>query len=201
MPELIPSKRSSSSGRVLASALLTSCLALPALLLAVPGCGGDGDASHTNNTASGSTTGVAGGVVFVPVGDGKDSGKALIASRYEDQGATISPDGKWMAYISDESGRHEAYVQGFPVPAERSQVSTGGAGGLRWSRDGRQLFYATIDPSRIMSIPLTIAAGGSVTGMFVLLPRAFAELIKPLLAARFPLPPPSPRSGYGATSP
>ena len=92
--------------------------------------------------------------------DGKDSGKALIATRYEDQGAAISPDGKWMAYLSDESGRHEAYVQGFPVPAERWQVSTGGASDLRWSRDGRQLFYASVDPSRDPVDPLTIAAGG-----------------------------------------
>ena len=57
----------------------------------------------------------------------------------------------------------EAYVAGFPVPAERWQVSTGGASDLRWSRDGRQLFYASVDSSRIMSIPLTIAAGGSLT--------------------------------------
>jgi Tol biopolymer transport system component len=95
--------------------------------------------------------------------DGKDGGKALIATRYEEQGAAISPDGKWMAYVSDESGRNEAYVQGFPEPAERWQMSTGGASDLRWSGDSRQLFYASIDPSRIMSIPLTIAAGGSPT--------------------------------------
>jgi Tol biopolymer transport system component len=94
---------------------------------------------------------------------GTDGGKALIASKYEDGGAEISPDGKWIAYTSDESGRPEAYVQGFPEPSERWQVSTGGAANLRWSRDGRQLFYARVDPSAIMSVQLTPAAGGSLS--------------------------------------
>ena len=94
---------------------------------------------------------------------GTDSGTALIASKYEEQGAEISPDGKWIAYTSDESGRKEAYVQAFPDPAERWQVSTGGAANLRWSHDGRQLFYASLDPSRIMSVPLSLAAGGSLS--------------------------------------
>jgi Tol biopolymer transport system component len=95
--------------------------------------------------------------------DGKDSGKALVASKYEEEDAQISPDGKWIAYTSDESGPKEAYVQAFPEPAERWQISTGGATNLRWGGDSRQLFYTSVDPSRIMSIPLTPGAAGSLS--------------------------------------
>jgi fibro-slime domain-containing protein len=78
MPELTSSKLRMHSGRVVVSALLTSCLALPVLLMAVPGCGGDADASHIGNAASGNstgaTTGVAGGSIFIPVGDDGGNG-------------------------------------------------------------------------------------------------------------------------------
>jgi len=92
---------------------------------------------------------------------GTGKGKALIASKYREEDAAISPDGKWIAYASDESGRFEAYVQAFPEPTERWQVSIHGATGLRWGRDGRELFYGSGDPSRITAVPLTFGAGGS----------------------------------------
>jgi hypothetical protein len=62
---------------------------------------------------------------------------------------TFSPDGLWMAYASDESGSTEVYVRPFPGAGGRSQISTGGGSVPIWSRDGRELFYATLD-NRIM---------------------------------------------------
>jgi eukaryotic-like serine/threonine-protein kinase len=56
--------------------------------------------------------------------------------------ATFSPDGRWVAYVSDESGRPEVYVRPFPGPGTRSQVSIDGATAPVWSRDGRELFFA-----------------------------------------------------------
>lgn len=53
----------------------------------------------------------------------------------------ISPDGRWMAYTSDESGRVEVYVRPFPGPGERWQVSTDGGVEPIWARDGRELFF------------------------------------------------------------
>ncbi len=53
----------------------------------------------------------------------------------------ISPDGRRLAYTSDESGRSEVYVQSFPVLGDKRLVSFGGGEEARWSRDGRQLFY------------------------------------------------------------
>ncbi|MBZ5639754.1 MAG: protein kinase [Acidobacteriia bacterium] len=53
----------------------------------------------------------------------------------------VSPDGKWLAYLSDVSGLPEIYVQPFPGPGPRLQVSNGGGTEPLWSRDGRELFY------------------------------------------------------------
>ncbi len=57
----------------------------------------------------------------------------------------LSPDGVWMAYVSDESGRNEVYVQKFLVPSAKWQVSSRGGSMPRWSRDGRQIFYYSAD--------------------------------------------------------
>ena len=53
----------------------------------------------------------------------------------------FSPDGRWVAYVSDESGRDEVYVQNFPTPAAKWMVSLGGGTYPRWRRDGKELFY------------------------------------------------------------
>ena len=55
--------------------------------------------------------------------------------------ARFSPDGRWVAYQSNESGRDEIYVQSFPGPGRRTQISTAGGTLPKWPRDGRSLFY------------------------------------------------------------
>ncbi len=57
-------------------------------------------------------------------------------------GLDVSPDGRWVAYHSEESGRLEVYVDAFPRPGPRFQVSTTGGGSPVWRADGRELFYA-----------------------------------------------------------
>jgi Tol biopolymer transport system component len=54
----------------------------------------------------------------------------------------FSPDGKWLAYASEETGRLEIYVMPFPGPGGKYQVSTGGGDNPKWSSDGRQLFFS-----------------------------------------------------------
>ena len=74
---------------------------------------------------------------------GRDTVVPLVASpAYQEIGPALSPDGKWLAYASNESGRYEVYVRPYPnVNAGRWQLSQ--AGGLTpvWSRNGRELFY------------------------------------------------------------
>jgi serine/threonine-protein kinase len=62
----------------------------------------------------------------------------------QDEGR-ISPDGKWTAYVSTESGREEVYVQSFPEPGKKRQVSTNGGDFPHWSRDGHEIIYLAGD--------------------------------------------------------
>jgi len=55
----------------------------------------------------------------------------------------VSPDGRWIAYVSDESGREEVYVRPFPVPSGKWQISSDGGIMPLWSHDGKQLFYTS----------------------------------------------------------
>ncbi|MEO8349167.1 MAG: hypothetical protein ABI610_09670, partial [Acidobacteriota bacterium] len=59
--------------------------------------------------------------------------------------ARFSPDGRWIAYTSQESGRSEVYLGAFPGPGERFQISPSGGGAPRWRRDGQELFYLAED--------------------------------------------------------
>jgi Tol biopolymer transport system component len=69
----------------------------------------------------------------------------------------FSPDGKWVAYASNETGKWEIYVTSFPEPRGKWQVSTGGGGQPRWRSDGKELFYLSSD-DKIMAIPVTAGA-------------------------------------------
>jgi serine/threonine-protein kinase len=57
----------------------------------------------------------------------------------------VSPDGRWIAYLSSKSGSSELYVESFPKPGPRQQVSTNGAFMPRWAQDGKELFYVAPD--------------------------------------------------------
>jgi serine/threonine-protein kinase len=78
-----------------------------------------------------------------------DHPKPLVLSPYAEQMPRISPDGRWIAYMSDESGQQEIYVRPFPQAGARIQVSTTGGTEPVWSRDGRTLFYRSAQ--RIMA--------------------------------------------------
>ena len=67
--------------------------------------------------------------------------RPLFRTPASEDAARLSPDGRWLAYQSDESGRPEVYVMAYPGPWGRSQVSTDGGSAPVWSRDGRELFY------------------------------------------------------------
>jgi len=82
--------------------------------------------------------------------DGDRTPRAYLNTRFSETAASVSWDGRWMSYLSDESGRVEAYVQSFPVPGGKYQVTTGGARWVGWSPDGRHLGYEKpSDPNHV----------------------------------------------------
>jgi len=85
----------------------------------------------------------------------------------------FSPDGKWAAYASNETGKWEIYVTSFPDAHGKWQVSTGGGEQPRWRSDGKELFYLSLD-GKIMAVPVTVGAtfdSGSPIALFQATPR------------------------------
>ena len=74
-----------------------------------------------------------------------DEATAVIASSFREWLPELSPDGRWLAYASTESGRPEVYVTTFPDPGRRWQVSTAGGEFPRWGGDGSELFFVAPD--------------------------------------------------------
>ena len=82
----------------------------------------------------------------------------FLSTEFEERHAQFSPDGRHVVYASDESGVYEIYVQPFPGPGEKLQVSTQGGIQPRWRRDGKEIFYVARD-ARMMAAPLSASAG------------------------------------------
>mgnify|MGYP000001379439 CR=1 FL=1 len=99
-------------------------------------------------------------VAFVYRGDiwlsSERGGRAVPLTQHveTDTSPLFSPDGRWLSYTSNVSGRFEVYVQRFPEGTDRAQVSPGGGGSARWRRDGRELFYLALDGT-LMAVPTT----------------------------------------------
>jgi len=85
----------------------------------------------------------------------------VLTSRFNEGFATLSPDDRFIAYASDETGRDEVYVQPFPGPGEKLKLSIDGGTEPAWSGDGREIFYR--DGSKLMSVPFSEAAAGRLT--------------------------------------
>ena len=73
------------------------------------------------------------------VGDGKPY--PFLQTEFSEAGPRFSPDGRWLAYSSNESGQSEVYVRPFPGPGPKWQVSTGGGRLPRWRKDGKEIFF------------------------------------------------------------
>ena len=75
----------------------------------------------------------------------------------------VSPDGRSLAYTSDETGTTEIYVQSFPVPGAKRRVSTSGGTQPAWRQDGRELFYRATD-DKVMAVPIQSSPDGLEPG-------------------------------------
>jgi len=82
--------------------------------------------------------------------DGAQAPVPYLQTRFNETNGRVSPDGRWLAYQSDESGRVETYVQSFPVPGRKYQVTNQGGVFSAWSRDGKRLRFL------LSSVPNTL---------------------------------------------
>jgi Tol biopolymer transport system component len=82
---------------------------------------------------------------------------AVAQTGFEETQGQFSPDGHWIAYASNETGRYEIYVRPFPDAGGKWQLSTAGGIYPRWRPDGRELFYVAPD-NGLVGVPLQVAA-------------------------------------------
>ena len=78
----------------------------------------------------------------------------------------FSPEGRWLAYVSDESGRDEVYMQPFPGPGGKRQISTEGGKEPLWAHHGQELFYREGDKLMAVEITLEPFTAGKPTMLF-----------------------------------
>jgi dipeptidyl aminopeptidase/acylaminoacyl peptidase len=76
----------------------------------------------------------------------------FLNSKFNESYPDFSPDGRWLAYSSDESGRFEVYVRSFPAPDVKHLVSAEGGGEPLWARDGKRLFYRWQDQVWVVDV-------------------------------------------------
>jgi serine/threonine protein kinase/Tol biopolymer transport system component len=83
----------------------------------------------------------------------------FIKSPFDKRFGQFSPDGRWVAYESNESGRDEIYAQPFPGPGGKSQISTNGGAQPRWNKNGKEIFYISLD-SKMVAAPVKVSSDG-----------------------------------------
>jgi Tol biopolymer transport system component len=90
-------------------------------------------------------------------------GRVLVKGAFATARAAVSPNGRWIAYESNSSGRYEIYIERYPDLGNRQQISATGGRDPRWSSDGSELFFATEDGRQIYAVAVksgtTLEAG------------------------------------------
>jgi Tol biopolymer transport system component len=119
--------------------------------------------------------GTGGAPEVVAVDPGGGDPVPIASTRFEEWGVDVSPDGRWVAYTSNESGRDEVYVRPFPDGGPRNAISTTGGESARWSRDGSELFYVG-DDGQLMVASLEVGDGVQVRSRSPLFPVNAVEL-------------------------
>ena len=112
------------------------------------------------------------GDIFLLPLEGEKKAAPYLQTKFNEGGAVFSPDGRWVAYNSDESSRSEVYIQGFPERRGKWQVSADGGGFPQWRADGKELYWNGNDIRSVMAAPMELQAAGVKAGRPELLFRA-----------------------------
>jgi Tol biopolymer transport system component len=107
-------------------------------------------------TSTNSKTGAD--ILVLPLdGSGPAQPRPFLQTEFSEGSARFSPDGKWVAYVSNQSGQPEIYVLPYPGPGGKRQISNGGGSLVRWRRDGRELFY--VNRGQLMGVDVSVRNG------------------------------------------
>jgi len=99
---------------------------------------------------------------------GNQTPELFLRTPFQERAATFSPDGRWLAYVSNKSGQDEVYVRPYPGPGEEHVISTRGGKEPVWSPDGHELFYRRADEMMVVAVDTAeMFHAGPPTVMFV----------------------------------
>ena len=84
--------------------------------------------------------------------------EVFLQTPFREQEPMFSPDGRWIGYQSDESGRNEIYIRPYPGPGAKVQISSGGGVSVRWSRTAQELFFVG-DDGRLSMVRYSVTGG------------------------------------------
>ncbi|MBI2678275.1 MAG: serine/threonine-protein kinase [Candidatus Koribacter versatilis] len=98
----------------------------------------------------------------IPMG-GDRTPFVVLQDQFSKDSPQFSPDGRWFAYQSNESGRDEVYVAPFPGPGAKFQVSNNGGRLPKWSKDGKELYYISLD-QKMMAVPIVLGSASVQPG-------------------------------------
>lgn len=91
--------------------------------------------------------------------DGSRTPREIVKTEFDDRLGQFSPDGNWIAYQSNRTGRFEIYIRRFPGPGRDVRVSAEGGAQVRWNPNGKELFYIAAD-DRLTAVPISFSADG-----------------------------------------
>jgi len=102
-------------------------------------------------------TGLPAHIWMLPVGGSGSKPRLFSETSFNESDAQASPDGRWVAYTSDESGKNQVYARPFPGPGGKTPISIEGGQEPRWPRDGRELFYRDAGKNQLMAVDIQTA--------------------------------------------
>jgi len=105
----------------------------------------------------------------------------VVNDKFTQQGGRLSPDGRWLFYSSNKSGRMEIYVQAFPMPAGVRQISVDGVSGSggNWGKDGKEIIFEALG-GKIMTVDVKLGANIEAE-----IPRPLFQVPGPVIGSRF----------------
>jgi Tol biopolymer transport system component len=121
------------------------------------GHAGPTDWSGAANTLVASRLGLQGWDIWIQPAEGRQPPRPFLQSPFHERWGRLSPDGRWLAYVSNESARNEVYVVPYPGPGGKWQVSTAGGSFPQWRADGKEIFFQSADQT-LMAVDVTASA-------------------------------------------